>query len=399
MKQLKVVEIEPAVVAMDRFFTGVNESVLERPGVRVVLDDARSALQLDRTRYDVIVSEPSNPWVAGIATLYTPEFFRIARSRLSNDGVFCQWIQLYQLPLPVVAGIVRSLQAVFPYVHVWFGGTADLVVLASPRPLTYDRQWLGELLGPGGPMHALSREWLSLDSPDDYFGRLLLSDSGVTRLVARATFDHTDNRPRLEFVAARRFLDPTALTYAVFDSLIQMGNRDAATSPFAQLRILGARRSDAGILPYLDAARRAQPNDAEWTVRSAGIRLAMGDTAQADSLLGVATARASNADALQMRQKPTAGAAGPPRGARRRGRHGTDTRRNVVARGPGNALGRGGVPGARCAGGGARHVPPPLPWRVSQPGPPTDCAGRAAGRGGQPADLRGGAQARFGPLP
>src|SRR5204863_7285164 len=105
--------------------------------VRVVLDDARSALQLDRTRYDVIVSEPSNPWVAGIATLYTPEFFRIARSRLSNDGVFCQWIQLYQLPLPVVAGIVRSLQAVFPYGHVWFGGTGDRVVLASPRPLTY----------------------------------------------------------------------------------------------------------------------------------------------------------------------------------------------------------------------------------------------------------------------
>jgi thioredoxin-like negative regulator of GroEL len=150
-------------------------------------------------------------------------------------------------------------------------------------------------------MHALSREWLSLESPDDYFGRLLLSDSGVARLVARATFDHTDNRPRLEFVAARRFLDPTALTYAVFDSLIQMGNRDAATSPFAQLRILGARRSDAGLLPYIDAARRAQPNDAEWTVRSAGIRLAMGDTAQADSLLGVATARAGNADALQMR--------------------------------------------------------------------------------------------------
>src|SRR5262249_31697240 len=102
MQQLKIVEIEPAVVAMDRVFTGVNESVLTRPGVHVVLDDARSALQLDRTRYDLIVSEPSNPWVAGIATLYTPEFFRIARSRLAADGVFCQWIQLYQLPLPVV---------------------------------------------------------------------------------------------------------------------------------------------------------------------------------------------------------------------------------------------------------------------------------------------------------
>ena len=301
MRQLRIVEIEPAVVAMDQFFTGVNALVLEQPGVHVDLDDARSALQLDRSRYDVIVSEPSNPWVAGIATLYTPEFFRIARSRLADDGVFCQWIQLYQLPLPVVAGIVRSLRSVFPYAHVWFGGTADLVVLASPRPLVYDRRRLNELLGAGGPMHAVSREWLSLDAPDEFFGRLLLGDSGVAKLVARATFNHDDNRPRLEFVAARRFLDPTGSTYAVFDSLMQMGDRDAGTSPYARLRILGARRSDSDMLPYLDSARHAQPDVGEWAVRSAGIRLAMGDTAQADSLLAIVMARGGNADALQMR--------------------------------------------------------------------------------------------------
>ena len=303
MKQITVVEIEPAVIAMDRFFTGVNESVLAAPGVRVDLDDARSALQLDRkpARYDVIVSEPSNPWVAGIATLYTPEFFRIARKRLADDGVFCQWIQLYQLPLPVVAGIVRSLRTVFPYVHVWFGGTADLVVLASPRPLVYDRRRLNELLGAGGPLHAVSREWLSLDSPDEYLGRLLLGDSGVAKLVAHATFNHDDNRPRLEFVAARRFLDPSGSTYAVFDSLMQMGDSDAGTSPNARLRILGARRRDSDMLPYLDSARRAQPNVAEWAVRSAGIHLAMGDTAQADSLLAMVIERGGNVDALQMR--------------------------------------------------------------------------------------------------
>jgi alkylhydroperoxidase/carboxymuconolactone decarboxylase family protein YurZ len=67
------------------------------------------------------------------------------------------------------------------------------------------------------------------------------------------------------------------------------------------LRILAARRSDAGVLPYLEAARRAQPDVAEWSVRTAGIRLALGDTAQADSLLGVAIARHGGADALEMR--------------------------------------------------------------------------------------------------
>ena len=303
MTRVKVVEIEPAVLQMDGFFLRINDSVLARPNVHAIVDDARSALQLDRDRYDVIVSEPSNPWVAGIATLYTPEFFRIARARLADDGVFCQWIQLYQLPLPIVAGIVRSLREVFPYVHVWFGGTADLVVLASPRPITYDRQWLERLLSPGGQLYTLGREWLNLESQDQYFGRMLLGDSGVSRLVMRATFDHTDDQPRLEFVAARRFLDPDATAHSVFDSLMQLGNRDAGTSPFALLRILAARRSDAGVVRYLDAARRAQPEALEWSVRTAGIRLALGDTAQADSLLGAVAARGGGAprDALQMR--------------------------------------------------------------------------------------------------
>src|SRR5207249_5836570 len=112
------------------------------PNVSVVVDDARSALQLDSASYDVIASEPSNPWVAGVATLYTPEFFQVVRSRLADDGVFCQWVQLYQLPLPVVTGIVRNVRAVFPHVEVWFSSSLDLMILASDRPLGYDRAWI-----------------------------------------------------------------------------------------------------------------------------------------------------------------------------------------------------------------------------------------------------------------
>jgi len=173
---------------------------------------------------------------------------------------------------------------------------------AAP-PISYDRQWLARLLSSGGQLYTLGREWLNLESQDQYFGRMLLGDSGVSRLVMRATFDHTDDQPRLEFVAARRFLDPGAAAHAVFDSLMELGNRDAGTSPFALLRILAARRGDAGVLPYLDAARRAQPEALEWSVRTAGIRLALGDTAQADSLLGAVAARGGGAlrEALQMR--------------------------------------------------------------------------------------------------
>lgn len=300
MTRVRVVEIEPAVLAMDSLFHHVNDSVLARPNVTAVVDDARSALQLGRERYDVIVSEPSNPWLAGVATLYTPEFFRIVRARLADDGVFCQWVQLYQLPLPIVAGIVRNVRSVFPYVHVWFGESHDLLVLASPKPLTYDEAWIGQLVGPRGALGEIGREWLNVDQVHDYFGRLLLADSGVTRLIERAQFEHSDNRPRLEFVAARSFLAEDVP--GVFDSLMTIASvRGGAASPFLLVRTLTSRRSDPAMLRYLDAVRKAQPNEVEWVVRTAAVRLVMGDTTRADSLLERVLARGPRGDALLMR--------------------------------------------------------------------------------------------------
>jgi spermidine synthase len=286
MQRVRVVEIEPAVLAMEGLFRHVNGGVLTWPTVHVVVDDARSALQLSPERYDVIVSEPSNPWVAGVATLYTPEFFRIARSRLADDGVFAQWIQLYQLPLPIVAGIVRNLRDVFPNVQILFGGAQDLMVLGSPRPIAYQRSWITRLVGPDGTLRDLAREWLWIDGSDDYFGRLLLGDSGVARLVGLATLEHRDDRPRLEFVAARRFLDADGGAANVFDSLVVIsGQSGGAAAPPQMVRILSRRRTDPSILPYLEEMRRVDPIGPDWIARSASVRLGMGDTAAADAML------------------------------------------------------------------------------------------------------------------
>src|SRR5258705_6342287 len=284
MTRVRVVEIEPAVLAMDTLFRHVNRDVLRRPGVTAVADDARSALQLSRERFDVIVSEPSNPWVAGIATLYTPEFFQIVRSRLADDGVFCQWVQLYQVSLPIVARIVRNVREVFPHVEVWFGESHDLLVIASPRPIAYDPAWVAQLVGPRGAVQELAREWLNVDTPDQYFGRRLIGARGVDRLVERAQFEHRDDRPRLEFVAARRFLDPGTTAAVVFDSLAAIGRAGGdAAPPLLLARTLAARRADARVIPYVDAFRQAAPGAAEGTVRAAAIRLGLGDTAAAGS--------------------------------------------------------------------------------------------------------------------
>jgi spermidine synthase len=287
MRRVRVVEIEPAVLSVSGLFASVNDSVLARPAVSAVADDARSALQLRDDMYDVIVSEPSNPWVAGIATLYTPEFLQIVRSRLAPGGVFSQWVQLYQLPLPVVAGIVRNVRSVFPHVEVWFSSSLDLMILASERPLTYDRAWIGRLLAPGTALGGLSREWLGIDSVGDHFGRRLLDENGVAQLAERGALTHRDDRPELEFVAARRFLDPEWDSH-VFDSLMALEVRvggHPGTSPVLLARAMTAPRVPSTHGPILVAAHRAQPENPVWLVRVARMRFAAGDSAFADSVL------------------------------------------------------------------------------------------------------------------
>ena len=300
MQRVRVVEIEPAVLAMDRYFRHVNDSVLDHPIVTVQVDDARSALQLSHERFDIIVSEPSNPWLAGVATLYTPEFFDIVRHRLGDEGVFCQWLQLYQLPLPVLAGIVGNLRTVFPNVEVWFSYPGDLVVLGSRRPFRYDPAWLARLMGPRGAFEDVAREYLNVDTPADYFGHFLLGSAAVSQLVARGAWVHRDDRPQLEFVAARRFLD-NDYPGDVFDSLAALGGATLAGSGPPRLllaKALSTRPGNATVFRYVDPIRRAHPDEPVWTVEVAAMRVALGDTAFADTALARIVARAPTADAL-----------------------------------------------------------------------------------------------------
>src|SRR5438128_2288605 len=302
IRRVRVVEIEPAVLEMGRYFSGVNDTVLARPRVAAVVDDARSALQLKDERYDIIASEPSNPWVAGVATLYTPEYFQIVRSRLADDGVFCQWLQIYQLPLDVAAGIVRNLRQAFPHVEIWFSTSLDLQILASRRPLRYDRAWLARLFDATTPIGVLSREWLGVDSAGDHFGRRLLGEAGARLLSTRGTLIHRDDRPQLEFVAARRFLDPV-WDPVVFDSLLAIGAQAGESpggSPVLLARGMTAPRAPSVQIELLEAAHRARPEDPGWGARLALARLAAGDTSYADSVLPAVIARGRAPEALAL---------------------------------------------------------------------------------------------------
>lgn len=139
VERVDVVEISPAVMAADAMFADANEHALADPRVRVFADDGQSFVRAAPARYDVVISEPSNPWIAGIGGLFTVEFFTAVRDALAPGGAFVCWLHTYEQSDDNVALILRTLQAVFPEVTIFadrdFG---DAIAVASRQPLAPD---------------------------------------------------------------------------------------------------------------------------------------------------------------------------------------------------------------------------------------------------------------------
>jgi spermidine synthase len=136
LRSADVIEIEPAVIEADQYFRPYNHAGLSDPRVKVHIDDGRMFIAHAREPYDVIISEPSNPWLAGVNNLFTADFYRLVRSRLAKDGVFCQWMQFYEMSGVTMGSLLRSVHAVFPNTQVFLSNRDLLLVaVADGRPL------------------------------------------------------------------------------------------------------------------------------------------------------------------------------------------------------------------------------------------------------------------------
>ncbi len=133
--QVDVLEISPEVVEASAHFEQENHSALADPRTNLIVGDGRSHLRLSRRQYDVIISEPSNPWIAGVAALFTREFFQSARDRLAPGGIICQWANVYNISDRDLRSIVATFQSVFPYATAWLVGRDDVLLIASDEPL------------------------------------------------------------------------------------------------------------------------------------------------------------------------------------------------------------------------------------------------------------------------
>lgn len=208
IESVECVEMEVAAVASSHFFEHVNKQPLSDPRLHLIIDDARTYLRVNPTTYEIIISEPSHPWVPGVANLFTREFFALGRDRLKDDGVFVQWFQIYQLSTESLRSVLATFQETFPYVAVFRiqGATKgkDLILIGSRAPIRLDL--MDERIR--DPRTAADMARVGFKSADDVRSWFVCDQTELQPAVAGAIIN-TDDNMHVETVAPREAFRPT----------------------------------------------------------------------------------------------------------------------------------------------------------------------------------------------
>jgi spermidine synthase len=157
----------------------------------------------------VIISEPSNPWIAGVGSLFTAEFYELALEALEPDGIIAQWVQLYELSPEDVRMVMAEFQRHFPEVTAWNMGVGDLILIGSREPLVLDLSRVERIVQGDPSLQRDFRDYLGISDPFGMMSFYVMSSQGVRDYSARAP-RNTDDLPRLEFNAPRNLFSDTS---------------------------------------------------------------------------------------------------------------------------------------------------------------------------------------------
>ena len=141
LERLYTIEIEPAMIEGSRALMPANRRVFEDPRSTFIIDDAKSFFAGSGRRFDLILSEPSNPWVSGVSGLFTEEFYGHVKRQLADDGVFGQWLHLYEIDDTMVLSVLAAIDRSFPAYEIFLTSNADLLVIATKQRAVPTPDW------------------------------------------------------------------------------------------------------------------------------------------------------------------------------------------------------------------------------------------------------------------
>ncbi len=248
LEAVDTVEIEPAVLEAARWFGPRVERAFSDPRSRIFLEDARGFFSCGDRSYDIIVSEPSNPWISGVSNLFSDEFYALLRAHLNQGGLLIQWVHLYEMEVELVASVVKALSSHFEDYVIYAADDGNLLIAAKkdgnvgePDPGALAMPWLWQ---------ELSR--VSVRTPQDLECRRIGDKGLLNPLFASYQVPaNSDFFPFLDLNAQRsRFLEASA------DAIVALRNE-----PLPALEMLDGR-GPRGVArsvtqaPYFGRSRR-----------------------------------------------------------------------------------------------------------------------------------------------
>lgn len=301
-----VVEISPEVVEASGWFAAQNHKALDDPRTRLILGDGRSHLSLSSRKYDVIVSEPSNPWMAGVAALFTKEFFTSVRRRLAPGGIICQWAHTYDISADDLRSIVATFASVFPDGTMWLVADGDLLLVGSTEPLESSLDNIAA--GWQRPGVAADLNQVSMMEPFALWS-MFVGGPEQLAIYARGAALQTDDRSALEFSGPhslnseaagenvstlRRLLDPAKRPPTIARAFAAAGAREWRNRATMLLKAgaYGAAYED------FVTALTLQPTDADALAGLVRAAVAAHREADAENLLKSAASTHTQAPAL-----------------------------------------------------------------------------------------------------
>ena len=184
IRQLDVIEIEPAVVEASKFFKEQVQNIYTDPRYKLHIADAKTFFACSKKQYDLIISEPSNPWISGVGGMFSYEFYQIIAKSLSNEGVFVQWIHTYEMNMQLVASVINAISPVFGDYHIYYLDDGDLAIIAKKSGMI-------------GPVQGKIFENSEI--------KIELKNLGI----------HGENDLQIRFVGSKRIMDPLFKSYDI----------------------------------------------------------------------------------------------------------------------------------------------------------------------------------------
>ncbi len=202
MEHVDSIEIEERMQDLAKLFSPVNRNAMIKANVREIVGDAREFLATPGEKYDIIVSEPSNPFRAGVASLYTREFYHSVHDRLNEDGILCQWVQGYEATPESIEMVLGTMSQEFPKVELWNTFENDLLIVASPSDQPWNVEKLRARLKQEPFAGGVRRVWYT-DSAEGFLAHCLANQDYTQGLQGAHLVVNTDDLNLLEFSYAK----------------------------------------------------------------------------------------------------------------------------------------------------------------------------------------------------